>query len=69
MDPDANLAEQLKLAQRIQEQENFPDEMSKAQLAQYDQDTQRLAELVYALNSWIVQGGTLPTTWQKKENS
>lgn len=59
MDPDANLAEQLMLSQRIKfnYDEGFrPNE----------EDSNRLAELVVALDEWISKGGFLPAKWRKR---
>lgn len=57
MDPDANLAEQRKLAadlvdDYVDENETFRDK------------AERLAELVQALDGWITKGGFLPAAWQ-----
>lgn len=49
MDPDANLEEQLLIA-------NNPDEMEIS-------DGLRLAELVMSLHNWIRGGGFLPKAW------
>lgn len=57
MDPNANLEEQLRLAQRM--------------LDVYDRhndngaDGARLAELVEALDAWLAKGGFLPERWQR----
>lgn len=52
MDPDANLKEQLKIAELMREgvslAGDYPD---------------RLVELVLALDEWIVKGGALPERW------
>lgn len=53
MDPNANLAEQLRLARDPEE---------------WDHDSgTRLAELVVALDEWIRKGGFLPDAWKPKE--
>jgi hypothetical protein len=55
MDPNANLAAQLRMARRITEGVSGRD---------YDiADVDRLAELVLALNEWIARGGFLPAAW------
>ncbi len=59
MDPDANLEEQRRLAQRI-----IADEESGMGSATLDAD--RLAELVIALDEWITNGGFLPEAWRRK---
>ena len=56
MDPNANLEEQLRLAQRIQ---NDPSEDGDAHAAD------RLAELVIALHDWLNRGGFLPDAWSR----
>lgn len=59
MDPNANLKEMLELAASIQEA--YEDEDGNG----IDQDdANRLAELVEALNGWIRNGGFLPSAWQ-----
>lgn len=55
MDPDANLAEQRRLAARLVEAE--PDSPGFAA------DACRLAELVLALDEWVGGGGFLPAAW------
>lgn len=60
MDPDANLEEQLRLVARIngyRDQDEIPEE----------DDVWRLAELVEALNEWILRGGALPTKWYQAQ--
>lgn len=59
MDPNANLAEQLRLASRIVEA--FDNERTLV-----DADCARLSELVIALNDWIRGGGFLPSAWEKR---
>lgn len=56
MDPNANLAEQLRLAAQIIEADT--DDRLRAELAD------RLAELVQALNEWISRRGALPDAWR-----
>jgi len=53
MDPDANLEEQLSLAQSFVETGDGDPE-----------DLERLAELVLALHEWIQKGGALPSAWE-----
>lgn len=58
MDPDENLEEQLELAESILEsvdEEEDPD----------PDDAVRLAELVVALNDWLVMSGALPRRWKR----
>lgn len=64
MDPNANLREQLEISRMVAEQDTCPP---NAKLSQEDLVVllDRLAELVEALHSWIVQGGFLPTAWVK----
>jgi len=53
MDPDANLAEQLRLARKLLTNETvFPETTAL-----------RLAELVVAMNDWIEGGGFIPAHW------
>jgi proline dehydrogenase len=56
MDPNSNLAEQLELAEKL--------------IAEYDrnyhvdeEEADRLAELVIALDEWLRKGGFLPCPW------
>jgi hypothetical protein len=58
MDPTANLAEQLRLSQRIQNAEDA------SQIADW---ADRLATLVEALDEWIRNGGFLPDQWRPCE--
>ena len=52
MDPNANLAEQVRIAQKILTNPvNDPV------------DIERLAELVISMNAWIHNGGFLPSAW------
>lgn len=56
MDPDANLAEQLKLADKLT---NNECESVEAEL----DDMLRLAELVLTMNVWLSSGGFKPKAW------
>jgi hypothetical protein len=57
MDPDANLAEQIRLATAI---------VSGVSGDDYDAaDVDRLAELVLALHEWISKGGFAPAKWKR----
>lgn len=58
MDPDANLNEQLELAQAIADEDEDSDRIESAE------NGQRLADLVLALHEWISKGGFLPTAWR-----
>lgn len=58
MDPDENLAEQRQLATRILSTE---DNLS----SQLEHDAYRLAELVVAMDAWLVRRGFKPTSWHK----
>lgn len=60
MDPDANLREQMKIAKKISQTgyDNF---------AAYQDDAERLAELVISLNNWIVGGGFYPKKWRNED--
>ncbi len=59
MDPDANLAEQRKLVARLLSE----------RITVMDSSTfgTRLAELVNALDGWIVANGFLPASWRPDE--
>jgi hypothetical protein len=59
MDPNANLQEQLRLAERIVED-------GESGMGASTLHADRLAELVLALNEWISNGGFLPEAWRKK---
>jgi hypothetical protein len=52
MDPDANLAEQRKLAETIINGHGTRD------------DADRLAELVMGLDDWLTRGGFYPGDWK-----
>ncbi len=52
MDPDANLEEQLRITKRVLDADGCDAD-----------DIIRLAELVDALDGWIVKGGFLPKRW------
>ena len=56
MDPNANLAEQLRLARKL-----INNEWSKS--SEKDEYAARLAELVEALDGWLKGGGFLPEAW------
>jgi hypothetical protein len=64
MDPNANLKEQLALAQDLLDR---IDEHGYDYPALSDGNVECLCELVLALNNWIAGGGFLPSRWQKKE--
>lgn len=70
MDPNANLAEQLRLAREIQDMtDNCPDDgLSDEQKSRMAGLGARLADLVLALNEWISKGAFLPTKWQEKSS-
>lgn len=53
VDPDANLEEMLGLAEHLVEAG--------------DTESARLAELVLAMNEWLVKGGALPDEWEGGE--
>jgi hypothetical protein len=55
MDPNANLKEQLDIARKLLDDPIGED------------DVDRLAELVVALDEWISNGGFLPKRWQTPE--
>jgi hypothetical protein len=59
MDPNANLAEQLRIASRMIEAADTDRDIRVA-------DPARLAELVIALDEWIKGGGFLPAAWVRR---
>lgn len=59
MDPNTNLNEQRQLVKNIKAMIVDGRQTS----VEYQEDTARLAELVQALDQWLVQGGFLPATW------
>ena len=61
MDPNANLAEQLRLAQSIRTRFDGADLDT---LMEIIDDAVRLATLVQALDGWIRNGGFLPDVWK-----
>jgi len=60
MDPNANLAEQRRIAKR------FLDGGDQT-TAEWMGDAERLAELVEELDQWITRGGFLPEVWSRAE--
>lgn len=61
MDPNANLKEQRELAAKMLH--DYEDEDGNG----IDQDdANRLAELVEALDGWLSKGGFLPGKWERK---
>jgi hypothetical protein len=71
MDPDANLKEQLEIVERMQKrQDEFKEDEHTWGFGdvldwhkEQSKDGERLAELVKALNEWIVTGGFFPQPW------
>lgn len=62
MDPTKNLSEQVELAKKMLK--DYEDLDSNG----IDQDdANRLAQLVEALDEWIRRGGFLPVPWQNAE--
>lgn len=62
MDPNANLAEQRELANKILV---CSDREHEAALCTCRGDGERLAELMQALDEWIKRGGFKPDAWRK----
>lgn len=66
MDPNANLKEQLHLAGKMI---TFPplDQAGPGpyKAMEFQADAVRLAELTIALHQWLINGGFLPTEWEK----
>ncbi len=68
MDPDANLKEQLEIAQEIQkvwDDCNADGTLTAGQRDYLADKAGRLSELVEALDEWIRKGGFLPARWEK----
>ena len=68
VDPDANLDEQLSLAESILERIDSANEdgtISPDDMGEIVEDAQRLAELVQELQSWVSRGGFLPAAWKR----
>ena len=63
MDPNANLREQLELAQEIVKRAASIEQQDMT-LSPAEQNALRLAELVLALDEWIRKGGFLPRQWK-----
>lgn len=64
MDPNANWAEQVRLARAIQAREDAADPMDGMSDEDRDanlDDGQALADLVIGLNTWLAAGGFPPT--------
>lgn len=62
MDPNANLAEQLRLTAEIEDLLD-PASETYGDTPTLEATAARLVELVEALNGWIVGGGFLPKAW------
>lgn len=60
MDPNANLQEQLELANEILD-------MVDRGITTSDAQAERLAELVVTLDTWLTCGGFLPSAWKGKK--
>lgn len=60
MDPNENLAEQLRLSAK------FIEALENGRIVS-ELDTRRLAELVEALNEWLARGGPLPLAWGERK--
>ena len=58
MDPDANLEEMMTLVAEINAATDIGDPVSC-------EAASRLAELVDAMHTWIVNGGALPQRWRR----
>lgn len=60
MDPTANLAEQLRIAEHVTQCDAERADLCRQCIAGIN----RLAELVQALDEWIRHGGFLPEPWR-----
>ena len=70
MDPDTNLEEQRLLAASIIEKidtsyDDETDSLPREVEEDVIRDANRLAELVQALDTWLVRGGFLPKEWKR----
>jgi hypothetical protein len=65
MDPDANIAEQLRLVETINELDGA---MGIENMRELETAAFRLAELVDALDGWLVGGGAKPTRWTHQKS-
>jgi len=66
MDPDANIREQVELAERIQRRIDSEHQgVAGPALQGVIDDADRLAELVIALDGWVARGGFLPQRWRR----
>ena len=68
MDPDANLKEQLEIVrdiQKVYDDCNADGTFTEDQEVHLGEQAGRLAELVEALDGWIVKGGFLPKRWRR----
>ncbi len=65
MDPNANLDEQILLAARLQQLGEVQGRRSLTEAEEVElwDSSQRLAELVEALDHWLTGGGFLPQRW------
>ena len=61
MDPDANIAEQQRIANEIIVRADADETVGEAIFLR----ALRLSELVQALDEWIRRGGALPQRWQR----
>jgi hypothetical protein len=62
VDPNENLKEQLRLASSILD---YP---AQSDMDTLNADSERLAELVLALDEWMFKGGFLPARWGPCKN-
>lgn len=70
MDPDANLREQRSIVRRIHaiNDSASPDgNITPGQLTELEGLASRLAELVEALDEWILGGGFYPEPWRRSD--
>lgn len=72
MDPNANLREQRELVQSIHaliDGCNEDGTMTRESEESLMHDASRLAELVEALDTWIMRGGFIPDDWKAFERA
>jgi hypothetical protein len=64
MDPDGNLKEQREIITWMREQEKKPESEIMANADLVAEKSDRLVDLVEALDQWITRGGFLPKEWR-----
>lgn len=64
MDPESNIREQLSIAEEILSiQDGIATDVTRADALWLAYLAMRMAELVEALNAWLMRGGMYPAAW------